>query len=184
MPLEQDSERALDLLAQAYSHDRLSLEEYEVRVGRVLRCVESAELEKLAAGLGPTAGPSGFDPPMPPTPPMPPAYPGFRNATIMGSRQFDRSFMDLRPAAAFTLMGETRIDLAGWDAPEGVTEINLVCIMGSCALRLPRGVAIENRVVPVMGESRTHAAGDPPPRGSRVVRLTGAVIMGELTVFL
>jgi hypothetical protein len=55
--------------------------------------------------------------------------------------------------------------------------------MGSCALRLPRGVTVENQVMPIMAECRTRSDRN-RPQSQRVVRRSGAVIMGELTVGL
>jgi hypothetical protein len=176
MPLDACRERTLDTLAVGFSRGLISEEEYERRVERALGCSSEAELDKLVEELR--------EAPQQAAPPHRKAYQGASDmpkiVTLMSTRAIDETGLAFPVTSSLTVMGELVLDLRGSTLPE--VEIDLLCVMGSVRVFVSNDVYVENRVVPVMGESKVRGLRPSDRDSGRVLRLSGMVVMGELLV--
>lgn len=187
-PLERERERAIELLAQHFAVDNISLEDLEHRMEQVYRAASVVALQQIIRDL--PLGGGATDPAAAP-PVGPPARGGVelfplergRIVSIMAETKRTGFWALPRRLDVWAIMSDTRLDLTEARLSDGVTEIRVRGLMAALKVILPAGVRVVLQPGAFMS-SVSDDVGEQPPVGSRapVVRITGQVVMAELKV--
>lgn len=187
----------MDLLAESFAQDQMTMEEFERRVG----LVQGAEsMRELKEALGNPAGTGGSRPP-PSLPldnsalpldnsprPVPPARirESDRSLAIFGETKRTGRWMPARSTQVVSVLGSAVIDLREATLLAGEYALTAWCVLGSVEVIVPPGVAIECRGSAVMGsfEQLGSASSDMPVGAgtATVVRLDGLSVLGSVEV--
>ena len=187
--LVDERERVVQALATCYADDRLSLEEFEARLDRAYRATTAGELGALladvpAAPAAPASAPALVAAARAPTArhsvtiTMDAPERGFAWA-FMGGIERKGNWTVPRQLRVRVLMGGAVLDLREARFAPGVTEIDVLAIMGGVEVLVPPGVRVECSGAAVMGgfSADTRDVPDAPP-GQPVVRLGGLAFWG------
>lgn len=171
-----DDERQVmaDVLRAHFAEGRLSVEEFEDRIGLVFEAKTRGDLELLTADL--------------PAPPRP------RPAPVVG-RQPVRSAIAVfsghrqtgawRPSpsiAAVAVMGSVDLDLRKAEFDTAVIEINATAIMGSIEIIVPDGMEVELTGFNLMGSKEARIAEAPRVPELPLLRVNTFALMGSVLV--
>lgn len=187
----------MDLLAESFAQDQMTMEEFERRVG----LVQGAEsMRELKEALGNPTGTGGSRPP-PSLPldnsalpldnsprPVPPARirESDRSLAIFGETKRTGRWMPARSTQVVSVLGSAVIDLREATLLAGEYALTAWCVLGSVEVIVPPGVAIECRGSAVMGsfEQLGSASSDMPVGAgtATVVRLDGLSVLGSVEV--
>ncbi len=165
---EDDRERTRALLKEACVDGRLSLEELGQRIEQVELAQTRDQLREAVLGL---------DVPLPRTTPA-------TSSTLALMSAVERSgrWRIGEKSRAVVLMGECKLDLRHAAVSAPVTTIQARVVMGNLEVTVPEGVEVELEATTIMGARNFKQTGALPPAGGPVVRITGFVLMGAVTV--
>lgn len=181
LPIERVRERVVDQLKLNYAHDNIVVEEFERRIGLAHDMDDRDELKSLVRDLPVLREDS-----------VSPSYRDSRYTwslnegkvkrddsmiAVLGGVERKGSWAPARYNKVLAFMGGVDLDFTEAKLPEGVTEIDLFCVMGGVELVVPEGVNVEMQGVPIMGgfEDKTDHN---PDEGAPVIRIRGLVLMG------
>jgi class 3 adenylate cyclase len=203
---DADREHIIDVLRQATSEGRLTLDEFGERVGATYAARTPSELEPLLRDLpvlygsapAPPAGPGArgvpplpgpMAPPVPgvPAPPSPPAVPSrppnaWTVAVLSGAAQKGR-WRIRGEHHAIAIMGSCELDLRNCEieGPEAV--ITAFVFMGGIDVVVPEGVAVELEGFVFMGAKDARRVRNVPViPGSPLIRVRAYGLMGGISV--
>lgn len=84
---------------------------------------------------------------------------------------------------AVALMGSVRLDLTRSVVAEGVSEIEIMCVMGSVEIIVPHQLRVECDGDPTVGSFEiTHDSGSAPAADAPLLRIRGRAFMGSVDV--
>jgi hypothetical protein len=188
VPLKRERENVVKVLIDQYAADNLTVEEFEMRLDSAYAASTMEQLEGLLAGLPVLA--SQADAAGIPSVQRAPAESvrehGFQIA-IMGGYEKKGEWTPPRKLQSLAIMGGAGLDFREARMPPGVTEVNILAIMGGAEILVPPGLAVETHGFGFMGgfEGVDQAGVDTDPDAPRLV-IRGLAIMGgvEVTVRL
>ena len=184
VPLKREKEKVVKHLIDHYAADNLTVEEFESRLDSAYAARTQADLERLLSGLPELA--SQPDEPAVPAVQRVPAESvrptGFQIA-IMGGWEKKGEWTPARKMYSFALMGGAGLDFREAKMPPGVTEVNILAIMGGVEVLVPPGLAVETHGFGFMGgfEGVDQVGVDTDPDAPRLV-IRGMAIMGGVDV--
>jgi hypothetical protein len=188
VPLKRERENVVKVLIDQYAADNLTVEEFETRLDSAYAASTMEQLEGLLTGLPVLA--SQADAPGIPSVQRAPAESvrehGFQIA-ILGGYEKKGEWTPPRKLQSLAIMGGAGLDFREARMPPGVTEVNILAIMGGTEILVPPGLAVETHGFGFMGafEGVDQAGVDSDPDAPRLV-IRGLAIMGgvEVTVRL
>jgi hypothetical protein len=179
-PLAAERERVVQMLSAHFAQDQLTLTEFEHRLERAYTLTSADQLQSLVADLLPisavaaTQGAAG--PVLVPSSEVP-----ARGAilAVMGGQDRSGSWIVPRQLKVFVLMGGAEIDLREARFGPGLSEIEIIVVMGGINIIVPPGVRVESIGTAFMGGFDLKA-GDATALSPAhpLVRLSGLAIMG------
>jgi hypothetical protein len=197
-PLESRRQRALDSITEAFAHDTLSLEEYEIIADRIQNAKSEGDIQNIVLPVPRTA--NGNTPsihndsinPLEPgysrTPSTHSAYDEPNGASefslcVMGERHMTGDWLNSDKATSVTLMGSTVLDLRDVVLPPGKLKIDAVAIMGEVKVIVPSGIPVKMSAFPLMGEARVHGnVSQKIDRNKPWIEVSGIALMGSIVV--
>jgi hypothetical protein len=177
--LEAHRERIVAELAEHFAHDHLDTAEFETRLDRAYRATTLAELDQLKADLPAIGGAA------------PVAARGVGVAhredvrdrqlvfALMGGTERKGAWTPARNVDVIAFMGGVALDFREARFAPGVTQVNILAIMGGVEIIVPPGLRVECSGFGIMGgfESLNQDGsgyGDEAP----LLKITGVAIMG------
>lgn len=175
---DRERDETIDVLVEAATDGRLTLDEYSQRADRALTSVTRDDLAVLTHDLAA------------------PSRPGFRPAAVRfgGSRpSYDRllavfgtetrrgSWLVPAQLDARALFGECRIEIQEATLHSRVTVIDVQAVFGSVVIVVPDGVEVRTTGMSIFGSRTCDVERDTPP-GAPVVEVRGRAVFGEITV--
>ena len=188
VPLKRERENVVKVLIDQYAADNLTVEEFELRLDSAYTASTMEQLEGLLAGLPVLASQSDAAgiPSVQRAPAESVREHGFQIA-IMGGYEKKGEWTPPRKLQSLAIMGGAGLDFREARMPPGVTEVNILAIMGGAEILVPPGLAVETHGFGFMGgfEGVDQAGVDTDPDAPRLV-IRGLAIMGgvEVTVRL
>lgn len=188
VPLKRERENVVKVLIDQYAADNLTVEEFEMRLDSAYAASTMEQLEGLLAGLPVLASQSDTAgiPSVQRAPAESVREHGFQIA-IMGGYEKKGEWTPPRKLQSLAIMGGAGLDFREARMPPGVTEVNILAIMGGAEILVPPGLAVETHGFGFMGgfEGVDQAGVDTDPDAPRLV-IRGLAIMGgvEVTVRL
>jgi hypothetical protein len=185
---DADRERVAQVLHQALSEGRLSLDELEQRLDVVYAAKTYADLEPVTSDL-PTASRVAFGPDLAPATTGSSAAarriggtPGSTNAIAVLSG-VERSGNWVVPAQlnVVAILGGAQLDLREARFAQRECAINVIAIMGGAQIVVPDDLTVQVEGVGVMGGFDRRGEGEGDPAGP-VLRITGLALMGGVEV--
>jgi uncharacterized protein DUF1707/cell wall-active antibiotic response 4TMS protein YvqF len=180
-PSSEEKERVVQALCVHFASDHLSMDELEDRLGSAYHAQSGAQLERLVADLPSLSGDpvgSASDPLLARTSEVPPRG---EMAAVMGSSDRKGSWFVPRHLKVFAFMGSARLDLREARLAQGITEIEIVSVMGAVEIIVPPGVRVETVGAAFLGTFET-APGDSATLNvaQPVVRISGFALMAAV----
>ena len=180
----------MDLLAESFAQDQMTMEEFERRVGLVQGAESMGELKEALGNPARAGGAhSAAVRPLEKSPrPVPPARvrESDRSLAIFGETKRTGRWMPARSTQVVSVLGSAVIDLREATLLAGEYALTAWCVLGSVEVIVPPGVAIECRGSAVMGsfEQLGSASSDMPVGAgtATVVRLDGLSVLGSVEV--
>lgn len=178
--LQREQEQARTLLGEAYAQDWIDQGELDHRLDRVERATTVAELRALTEDIRPAEStalvPAGSAAPAPAGP----------ASTTIGATfsAVERGGAWKVPASARVrvLFGSATLDLRQAVAPPGTIELAVNIWFGSLDIVVPPGWRIDNDCAGVLASVEQDDSTRPDAPDGRLLRLTGKVVCGSLTV--
>ena len=188
VPLKRERENVVKVLIDQYAADNLTVEEFESRLDTAYAASTMEQLQGLLTGLPVLASQTDA-----------PGIPSVKRArvesvrehgfqiAIMGGYEKKGEWTPPRKLQSLAIMGGAGLDFREARMPPGVTEVNILAIMGGAEILVPPGLAVETHGFGFMGgfEGVDQAGVDTDPDAPRLV-IRGLAIMGgvEVTVRL
>lgn len=177
-----ERDRVVQTLSAHYAQDQLTLTEFEKRLEKAYHVSSADQLRSLiddlpqASGVNLTDAIASAGPSLVPSSEVPPRA---AILTIMGGQERSGSWIVPRQLRVFVLMGGVELDLREARFGPGVTDIEIIVVMGGVNVIVPPGVRVESIGTAFMGGFEL-AAGDATALSpaNPVVRLSGLAIMG------
>lgn len=177
--LRRERELARKLLADGYAEDHIDQDELDRRLERVEHAETIAELHGLTAELRPAVVSAALVP-----------VADGREATqrlpvLFGSVERVGAWRVATRTFVRVIFGSAVIDLRQAILPAGVAEIELEVkvVFGNLEVIVPPGWTIDNRCGAVLASVEQDEGHVLPDDERRVLRLTGRVVLGSLSVF-
>ena len=174
--LDDARERAVERLSVHYARDQITLDDLESRLERVYAARSAEALEAVLVGLpalAPAAPPASAVPASPPVP-RSRKYVAFMSGIVRRG-----AWLVPTRIHAVAFMGGIELDLREATLGPGVTQIDVLAVMGGVVVTVPPNVRLECDGFAFMGgfedQLQLPASGDPD---APVVRLTGFAFMG------
>jgi hypothetical protein len=173
--LDAAREKAVERLSIHYARDQLTLEELESRLELAYAARTPEALDAVLVGL-----PALSTTPAPSPPVLAEKRPRARNYLAVMSGVVRRgAWIVPKHVNAVAFIGGIELDLREATLDPGVTEIDVMAVMGGVVVTVPPNVRLECEGFAFMGgfedQLRQPASGDP---NAPVVRLTGFAFMG------
>lgn len=173
--LDDARERVVERLSIHYARDQLTLDELESRLERVYAARTAEALDTVLAELPALSPPSG-----PAAAALARKAPESRTYFAVMSGVIRRgAWVVPKRINAVAFMGGVELDLREATLSSGVTEIEVLAVMGGVVVTVPPNVRLECDGFAFMGgfedQLKQAASGDP---SAPVVRLTGFAFMG------
>lgn len=188
LALKEQRDRTIETLIAHFAADTLSVDEFEKRLDAAHRAVDRGQLDALTEDLPPLATEEPAAAPAPPTLPARPAPP----PAAVRERQFEVAIMSgvekkgrwtpARHTQVLALLGGAEIDLREALLPPGVTEINVVAIMGSAEILVTPNTRVESNGISIMGAFEHVPESTAPDPEGPIVRITGLALMAAVEV--
>lgn len=183
-PTEEERERATALLSAAFADDRLSLEQFEERVGAVFRAPSREDLEALLHDLAPASRPARPAVSRPGARGVAEVVPSHdRRFAILANLEHHSMSVVPRRLDVSAVFGNVELDLRDASYGAGVTEIHVRAVFGHIAITLPAGAEVEQRASGVLGSVEclpsplsAHLGGAP------FIRVTGHAVLGAVEI--
>jgi hypothetical protein len=175
-------ESTIARLSEAFARDDLDVDEFENRVSLAHKAAALVELEALVRDL-PAASPASA----PPTTAMvvraQAGRPSQTMVAILGGADRRGRWSVPQKIRVFTLMGGVSLDFREAEIGPGVTEVQVISVMGGADIVVPPGLAVDMSGFAIMGGfehlDRTHPERDPD---APVLRISGFAMMGGVSV--
>lgn len=188
--LGQSRQLTIDALCEHFANDALPVEEFERRVEVAHKAGSLEELKELLRDL-----PGGNNLPAPAdSQPTPVARPrgkvtaaahtreqGFVVAVMGGATRKGR-WSPARRNFAFTLMGGAELDFREALLPPGITDVQIVTIMGGVEIIVPPSVNVESHGIGIMGGFEDVSGAAPYDPDAPTVRIAGLALMGGVDI--
>jgi hypothetical protein len=180
--MEEARERVIETLSTHFALDNLDTAEFENRLDRAYRATTLAELDALRSDL----------PAIPSSPSAPQPSTSLARPEDVRERQFLVAFMSgserkgvwtpARNIEVAAVMGGVNLDFREAVFPPGVTQVNVLALMGGVEITVPPEVRVECSGLGIMGgfEGLDQRGTDHPD--TPVLRITGLAIMGGVDV--
>jgi hypothetical protein len=184
VPLKREKDQVVKALIDHYAADNLTVEEFESRLDFAYAATTTAQLEDLLSGLPVLA--SVTDEPLVPAVQRVPAE-AVRDhgvhIAILGGYEKKGEWTPPRKLYSLALMGGAGLDFRESKMPPGVTEVNILAIMGGVEVLVPPGLAVETHGFGLMGgfEGVDQVGVDRDPEAPRLV-IRGVAVMGGVEV--
>lgn len=177
---DADRDRVADQLREALAEGRLTPEEHADRIESVYRAKTYAELAPILADLpGSGAAPQ---PAMAVRPDLPaPEAQSPSIVTIFGGAERKGRWLVEPQLNVLTVFGGVELDFREAVLSQPEVTINVTCIMGGVSMKVPPGVRVVNSVSAIFGGVDVGGTDEVQP-GAPVIRLTGLVMMGGVSV--
>lgn len=177
---DADRDRVADQLREALAEGRLTPEEHAERIELVYRAKTYAELAPILADLpGSGANPR---PAMTVRPDLPaPEAQSPSIVTIFGGAERKGRWLVEPHLNVLTVFGGVELDFREAVLSQPEVTINVTCVMGGLELKVPPGVRVVNSVSAIFGGVDIGGTDAVDP-GAPVIRLTGFVLMGGVSV--
>lgn len=172
----------IDHLTQCYVADILDQREFERRIALVHEAPDIGALRTVIADLPAVAGSSDSS-----------VHTDAGSPVADGNRRTQESFVAIlggsgrkgvwRPAAhtrAFALLGGVELDFREAELSSGVTEIEVMCVLGGVDIVVPPGVNVDVSGVAILGGFDNRAEAAPP--GAPTIRVRGMALLGGVDV--
>jgi hypothetical protein len=174
---DTERQRVVATLQAACVEGRLNLDEYGQRVEDALAARTRTQLEALLIDL-----PVGMEVDIGRG--IAPASRAGVSTTVavLGSAQRNGFWRLAEESRVISVLGSCKIDLRSARISAAVTTLEVGVVLGSVDVIVPAGVEVELEVHAVLGSRDLRVAGTPPAPGAPVVRLTGMVLLGSLSV--
>lgn len=182
-----DRERVAQILHNALSEGRITIEELEERLDTVYAAKTLAELEPPVADL-PDVSAGALAPATPRTPAVDSRIggtPGSTTSIAVRSGASRKGDWVVPPQHnSFAYWGGVELDLRDARFAEHMSTITAVAIMGGIEIVVPDDVVVEVNGIGFMGafESRDRKGTSPPPPGAPVIRVNGLAFWGGVEV--
>ena len=162
------------LLKQACVEGRLNLDEFGQRVAEAYAARTREELAALtsdlpAAQTAPALDGSG-----------PPAVTS--TTAILAAAERSGPWRVGESGHVLAVLGACKLDLRQATVTAPVTTIDAKVVLGNLVVLVPEGVEVDLAATAVMGARTLRLRGPAPPPGAPVVRITGVVVWGDLSV--
>jgi hypothetical protein len=188
VPLEKTRELVMQQLCEHYAVENLTTEELQGRLERATHAVTLDELRGLVSDLpvmrADAAAPAAAVAAVPAAA-LPAQIPekGVVVAVMGGAARTGR-WTPPRQLTAIAVMGGAELDFREAHLGPGVTEVNVLVIMGGVEIVVPPGVQVEMNGVALMGgfEARDRTSTVAAEAGAPVLRIGGFVLMGGVDV--
>lgn len=185
---DDDRQRSIARLSDAYAQDVIAMEEFERRVEAVYRASERTELAAVTHDLPAAAAEQG-------------ARTAVTSDEDRDRRRISSVFSSVE-RTGFTEMprrldirvfaGNVELDLSRTQFAPGVTEIAIRSTMGNVEIFLPSRITVENEGVALIGSFDFDAAERPradaqfsiavAPRQPSIVRITGRALLSSVEI--
>jgi class 3 adenylate cyclase len=206
---DAERQQVIDLLREATSDGRLTLDEFAERAGEVFGARTRHDLDRVVADLPPgvrpepgtaatapaSTAPRATPPtapgaPQAPEPPQAPAAPADRTPRSAGRRRFVAIMGDSRPRGrwraaeritAFAFWGGVTIDLRGALIDSPTLDITAWAIMGGVNVIVPEGIPVELDGFVLMGGAQDYTRNARPIDGAPLIRVRARGLWGGVT---
>jgi hypothetical protein len=190
--LEPDREEAIRALSAAFAGDRISLEQFEERIGLIRQAPNRPSIDAIIADLVPSGGfavPAGLVPVVADHTALrhednlPAPAEVLRIRTVMGSTKRAGSWTVPFRLELKVVLGEIVIDLRDAIFWSDVLDIDLDAVLSNVTLIVPAGTQVENQSEERFSSSShsTRSTRGLAPFGL-LVRITGAVRFSNLEI--
>jgi hypothetical protein len=187
-PLGEVRQAAIDALCEHFANDAIPVEEFERRVEAAHRAASVDELKRLLqdlpAGNLPVRQPERATPaPAARARPVAAAHErdqGFVVAVMGGATRRGR-WLPARTNYALALMGGAELDFREAVLPRGVTQVQVVTIMGGVEIIVPPGVNVESHGIGIMGGFDDAGDQEYDP-DAPTLRIAGLAVMGGVEI--
>ncbi len=188
-----DAERAavVDILSQAATDGRLTLEEYSERAATAYAAKTRADLEEVVddlphgvlpgSSLEPSPEPSAPRPMGAPTRPTLPEVDSHRLVAFLGNESRKGRWIVPERMTVESYLGDCHLELQEALLEHPVTTIDARVILGSVTIFVPDGVDVRLSGRAVLGSKESKLRGTPRP-GAPVVHVRCDVLLGSVTV--
>lgn len=175
--LRRERELARKLLADGYAEDHIDQDELDRRLERVEHATSVAELHGLTAELRPQVASTALVPVQ--------GEAAQRLPVLFGSVERVGAWRVAARTFVRVIFGSAVIDLRQAILPAGAAEIELEVkvVFGNLEVIVPPGWTIDNRCGAVLASVEQDEGHVLPDDERRVLRLTGRVVLGSLSVF-
>lgn len=189
--VNREKEHAIARLRAHYVRDDIDVEEFERLIDAAWAADSRTDLEQIFSRL--PALPEADRPPLPDAggeARHPPALAGRREqrptgfqVALLGGSDRTGSWVPPRKLHTLAFMGGAGLDFREARFGPGVTEVNVLAVMGGVDIIVPPGITVETSGFGVMGgfdgHSQTIASDDP---SAPVLRIRGLAVMGGIDV--
>lgn len=188
--MEAARSRAVDILAESFAQDQLTMENFEHRVALVHRAESMEELEKAIGDL-PVRDALAVAPPPPPPAlpkPLPPARvrESDRAVAVFGETKRTGRWMPARRTQVVSVFASAAIDLREATLVPGEYTLTAWTVFGSVDVIVPPGVVVECAGSAILGSFEQLDEGSSDPSfaagGETVVRVEGLSVLGSVEV--
>lgn len=178
--LTRAREDARGLLLAAVDEQRISPEVLELRLALIGEAPSSAAVAAIVADLAPTGG---YDLVRAETQTAWVNAPDYlRLSALFGSTKREGVWTAPLALDIECIMGEVHVDLRDAMFGSDLLEIHADVYLGEVVITVPSGTEIENHCSNVLGSSKhKKRKGEASPPNGLLVRLTGKVVLGDLT---
>jgi hypothetical protein len=181
--LRDRREQVIAVLTEQYSRDTFELDELERRLDLAHRADTVAALDAIVADLGVVTSDTALTAPLVDAATLAQWPERKRLVAIFGGFEKRGAWKCPRHVTVAAIMGGAEVDLREAEMAPGVTEMNVVAIMGGVELIVPPWLSVEVDATAIMGGfEELHRAPTTPEPGRRVLRVTGVAIMGGVSV--
>jgi hypothetical protein len=177
-------EQVIAALTDHFASDRLDVDEFDRRVDRAHLATSIVELDAVLADL-----PAVVGAPAPATSQAmvvrddPNRAKSSRIWMVMGGIERSGHWMVPRTMSAICFWGGGTLDFRDADFGPGVTELNVVAVMGGLEIIVPPWLSVDVDASAIMGGfDERHRAPQAPDPGRPVLRITGLVMMGGVEI--
>jgi hypothetical protein len=168
-PTDEQRKAAAVALQDAVGHGRLTLAEFEARVGAVWRAEQVAEIEAATAGLGAA-------------PVLDSTRPVGTVVAVLGDQRRVGRWRLPRRLRTISLLGDVHLDLCSVVCAEDEVEIRAYGVLGDLKIKVPDGVEVELTGLDLLGDRELRLAPVPRVPGTPLVRVKAFTLFGDVTV--
>lgn len=183
VPLRHHRDATIARLCEHFTRDHLEMVELERLIDQAQRATTQAELESLVAGLPALTDPAPGAVSDEERPSRHPFEDQRFVVAVMGGVDRRGTALNARRINVAAVMGGVVLDFRGTPLPPGITEVNVLALMGGVEIIVPPGVAVDSHGIGIMGgfdhrgKSRFPVDSTPP-----TLRVTGVALMGGVEI--